>query len=239
MSILTSLLKLFFHLFFKLFFAFNDVEIRDKHLQAAINLYRSDGFDSYFLKIRAWDAPYLEVARLVPKKGFVLDLGSGDGLFANFLALQSKSRKVVGVEMSRQRVSRSDHKLPNVSFKKGDATEVNYKKVDCIVMFHLLHHLNSYKHQELAIERAVKMLTKNGRLIIVEIDTTLSFKYILTSLVDHFVIPVLFENRLYSKIFFRKASDWRELLKTNKVKTKILKAEDGKPFTHVIIYGTK
>src|SRR5688572_9983315 len=89
---------------------------KNKAVGQIMVLYEND----QFIPIRFWDAPFLEVEKLIPKKAVILDLGCGEGFFTNFLALSSKNRKLIGVEIDKDRIKKANHKLVNAKFKNGD-----------------------------------------------------------------------------------------------------------------------
>ena len=204
-----------------------------------ISLYAEAGLKSIFSRIRFWDAPYFEVEALVPKKGYIVDIGCGEGIFSNFLALTSSKRKVLGVEIDKKRLAIADRGVKNVSFTSGDATKFKFKNTDAVVLFHLLHHLPSYKDQEKTLDFCYQGLKKGGKLIIVEIDVKPTFKYFLSWFTDHFLVPLLFENRFYSPIYFRKKAEWTKLLKSYGFAISTHLAEKDKPFSHIIFVCKK
>lgn len=204
-------------------------------VQKVISLYKGRGFSSLFARIRFWDAPYLEVEQIVPKNGFIVDLGCGEGIFTNFLGLSSKSRKILGIEIDRKRLRVANRGVSNVSFKWGDATKVRIPPADAIVLFHLLHHLRSFAEQEKVINMCFNQLKRAGKLIVVEAEPKISFKFLVTWLTDHLLVPWLFERKLYSSIFFRRSQDWMRLLEESGFSCNTISAEEGKPFTHIIL----
>lgn len=210
------------------------------YIDKTISLYEDVGWKKWFSKIRFWDAPYIEIEALVPKKGTIVDLGCGEGIFTNFMALSSPERKILGVEIDETRISQADHGLANVSFRVDDATKVKIPGCKAIVLFHLLHHLESFSDQERVIKNCLKALKKGGKLIIVEVNIKLTFKYLLSWLADHFIVPILFEKKLFEPyIYFRKKEEWLKLLGSLGFSCKVIPAELGKPFTHIIFDCTK
>lgn len=207
----------------------NDV-VADK----VISLYQDGGFAGDFAKIRFWDAPYLEMEKLISKTGNIVDLGCGDGIFANFLALKSKKRKIFGVEISKERLARADKSISNAKFLVGDVTKLNIPKADTILLVHVLHHLLSYPAQEELLHVVKTKLKKGGQLLIAEVEPIFSFKYLVTWFVDHFLVPWLFEKRFYSPIYFRKPKDWIKLFKKVGLTCKVIHAAKNKPFTHIL-----
>lgn len=209
-------------------------------IKETISLYKISGWKKWFVKIRFWDAPFLEVERLVPKEGKIVDLGCGEGLFTNLLALSSSQSQIIGIEIDENRIRQADHGIRNVRFEKGDVTNIKIPRADCIIMFHLLHHLNSFEAQEKLIKKCAEALKKNGRLIIVEVAEQPILKHALSWLTDAFVVPILFEKKLFNMSFFyRTEKGWKELFTKYRLRVQTKQAHKGKPFSHVIFIAQK
>lgn len=205
------------------------------NVDKTIDLYVDVNWKKWFSKIRFWDAPYIEVEKLVPERGLIYELGSGEGIFSNFMAISSQNRKVIGIELDRRRIREASRGVRNTIFKQGDATKVKMKKSDAIVMFHLLHHLLSRDDQEKLLRKSVKALKKNGKLIIVEIDNKPFLKYLISWITDHFIVAWLFEKKIYEQnIFFRRSEEWRKLLSEYGCRVKVSHLHSGKPFSHIL-----
>lgn len=210
------------------------------YIDKTISLYADVGWKKWFSKIRFWDAPYIEIEALVPKKGMIVDLGCGEGIFTNFMALSSPERKILGIEIDETRISQADHGLANVSFRVDDVTRIMLPKCNAIILFHLLHHLRSFSDQGKVIKKCFNALKKGGKLIIVEVEIKPTFKYLLSWLADHFVVPILFEKKLFEPyIYFRKSAEWTRLLTSLGFFCRSTPAEENKPFTHIIFACTK
>lgn len=210
--------------------------VKMQPVERIFNLYHCLGWKRIFAKIRFWDAPFIRVEKMVPKKGFIVDLGCGEGIFSNYLAAASNRRSVLGIELDKKRVGQADRGLKNVTFRQGDVLATRLPSCDTIILFHLLHHLLSRADQEKLIKKCKLALKNGGKLIIVEADIKPTFKYIVSWLTDHLVVPIFFEGKLFeSKIFFRKKGEWIKVLEENGFSCKMVSAEEGKPFTHVII----
>lgn len=228
-------LRLFFGVYF---FIFGKPKI-SKNLKKTLNEYKDGVFGEFFSFIRVWDAPFEEINKLVPQSGVITDLGCGEGILTNYLAISSRRRKLTGFEIDRKRIKMANKNIFNVSFKFRDATKVNIQKSDAITLSHVLHHLKSFEHQVILLKNCYQALKNGGKLIIVEVNPKLSFKYFITWITDHFLVPVLFEKRLYSPIYFRKKTDWEILLKKLGFEVESKSVEKGKPFSHIIFLCIK
>lgn len=239
-KLLKQILQLILRLSFKVFFLI--FASKEEYLEASkvSSLYRGSGFGETFIYIRFWDSPILELVKLIEKKGTILDLGCGDGFLANYLALKSPDREVIGIEQNNERIKLAEKGLKNVRFLKGDITEDKLPPSNTVLLIHVLHHLNSFQDQERLIKKCFNTLSKGGQLIIVEIDKKPYFKYLLTLFVDSFIVPILFEGRLFNKsIFFRSKVAWESLLKKIGFKVEVYATHSKKPFSHLILKCSK
>ena len=115
-SVAGFLVKIFFGLILQI-----DKKQLPPDLEKACKLYEKDSFTGLFSRVRVWDAPFEQVEKLVPKKGLVLDLGCGDGFLANYLAISGPERKVIGVDLNKDRIKHAQKGLTNTKFLHGDA----------------------------------------------------------------------------------------------------------------------
>lgn len=228
---LVSLIEIFFNIYF---YFFGKPKL-SKDLKKAIDLYKGQGFSSLFKLIRVWDAPYQEIESIVPKKGQIIDLGSGDGLMANYLGISSKNRKVFGIELNKSRLIESDKRLKNVKFKVGDVLKSKIYKVDAILLIHVFHHLPNREAQVKMLEACKKNLNNNGKLIVAEIIQKPFLKYIFTYITDMLILPIVFNNKLIDlNINYRTDSEWEKLFKSYGFKVKTTYPHIGRPFSHVL-----
>lgn len=235
MKIIKQFLVFLVEVFFKVYFALFGKPKINKNLQKTIDLYDEGGFSSLFKLIRAWDAPYEEIEKVVPKSGQILDLGCGDGLLANYLAMSSQKRKILGIELNKGRLKNSDKKLKNVAFRSGDILKSKIQKSDAILLIHVFHHLSSYDDQVKMLKACKENLGRGGKLIVAEIVYTPVLKFAFTSLVDMFALPIIFNNSLTDfNINYRGDRAWKDLFKQNGFKVKTTYPHSGKPFSHAL-----
>lgn len=175
--------------------------------QNIISRYSTNLWTNLFTRIRFWTGSFEEVERLVPKKGTILDLGCGYGIFANYLAASQPKRFILGVDLDRKKLMFADKGMQNAAFRYGDATRQRLQKLDAIVLLDVLHHLSSYKAQDDLVKASASMLSRTGRLIIVEVDDRPLWKLPLARLAD-FVLysgqPVFYRYRKSLLVLLRK-----------------------------------
>lgn len=235
MGLVKRILFLTVRIFFRFFFFFFGKPKLNANLEKTLKLYKNNDFFEVFTYIRAWDAPFEILEKRLPRRGLIYDLGCGDGLFSNFLALSSPQRKIVGLELDKNRVKEAGKGIRNANFRKADITKVKLKKADAVVLVHVLHHLRSYKEQERMLAGIRKILKSDGKLIVVEIAERPFAKYIFTWLTDAITVPILFENKFFSMDFYyRKAIEWETLLNKTGFEVSTEPIHKGKPFSHVL-----
>lgn len=224
----------------RIFFKFKNIDEKKKIIGKTANLYQGNEFISLFSKIRLWDSPIEKIDQMTSKKGTIVDLGCGDGITTNYLALASPKRNLIGVEINKDRVKYANKNLENTKFICADALKTTIPRADTIIMIHLLHHLPSLKDQQKLLENCFKSLKKSGELIIAEVDKNPFLKYIFSYFTDGILVPILFERNLYNlKVFYRSSKDWKKLLGDLGFSTKIDVAHQGKPFSHIIMVAQK
>lgn len=235
MKIIKQFLIYLIEVFFKIyFFIFGKPKISN-YLISAIDLYKGQGFSSLFKLIRVWDAPYEEIEKIVPKRGKIIDLGSGDGLMANYLGLSSSKREVFGIELNKSRSLESEKGVKNVKFKVGNILKTKIYKVDVILLIHVFHHLPSLDDQVKILEACKKNLNKNGKLIIAEVIQKPLLKYIFAYITDVLILPIIFNNKYIDiRIYYRSDSEWKKLFKNYGFKVKTTYPHKGRPFSHVL-----
>lgn len=147
--------------------------------------YGGFGWPAFFTFIRLFiTAPFEALERHVPKSGLIVDLGCGYGLFANLLSLVSDERRVLGMDLDEYKIARAQKLTPNVEFSLADITKTEIPPADCVLLIHVLHHLNSYAEQEPLLRACFEKLKVGGKLIIAEIQPRPWWKLILTKIAD-------------------------------------------------------
>lgn len=207
---------------------------KDIAREKAIELYSNNSWEKFLSNFKFWEEPYEVVNKMIPDKGMVIELGCGEGLLTNYLALSSPKRKIVGYELVAGRLKLAKKGIKNTKYAVADATKQKLEKADVYVLFHVLHHLPSKSSQQKLLEKIKPVLKKKGKLIIVDVHVSFGIRYIAAWIADHFLVPWVFEKRFYTRAYFRTEKEWKKLLKDlgYKVKTKI--ETKGRPFPNII-----
>ena len=154
-------------------------------------LYSKQGFGkTLYTYFRFWEYPRLvRIEEFLPRTGTIIDLGSGYGIFSNYVAGRSSKRQVLALEFDKKKteIAKEGAKtggINNITFDNNDITKIPIQKASAIVIMHVLHHLKSYEEQEKLIGECVKRLDKDGMLLIDEVDKKYTFQYLLALLTD-------------------------------------------------------
>jgi len=198
--------------------------------QELFNLYSDLGVGvKWYVRLRWLICPFEKIAQHVPLKGTIVDVGCGYGLLSNLLALTSQERDVIGIDLSPRRIrvaQRTVKDRRNIKFLLQDASSLRVEKCDVFVMSDFLHHL-SYRHQEELLAVCCQKLSKNGLLIMEEVDGKPYWKYQLTIIVDGLL-------NLGERIYFRNSSEYVKLLSRIGFQVSTEAAHKGLPFSDIL-----
>jgi len=154
-------------------------------------LYLGQGLNTIYTYFRFWEYPRLtRIEQLLPEEGAIVDLGSGYGIFSNYIAAISPKRQILALEFDKEKTEIAQNaakrgKIKNITFDNKDITKLSIKKVSAIVIMHVLHHLKNYNDQEKLIKECVEKLSSGGTLLIDEVDKKYTFQYLLAVLTDN------------------------------------------------------
>jgi 1-acyl-sn-glycerol-3-phosphate acyltransferase len=105
---------------------------------------------------------------VVPRNGFVLDLGCGYGVATHWLAQFTDERTFLGIDYDENKI-RAAHRTapqhPRIQFKTGDILNCEYPSCDTILLLDVLHYWTPEK-QQLILKKARQALRPGGRLIL-------------------------------------------------------------------------
>lgn len=115
---------------------------------------------------RAFLADLTFAEAYVPRKGFVVDLGCGHGLFANLLREASELRRVLGVDADPRKIAiaRATER-DGLRFAIGDITVETPPPCDCVTLIDVLY-LLPFEAQESVFVSCASALPEGGRLIV-------------------------------------------------------------------------
>lgn len=138
-------------------------------------------------------APLGQIAREVPARGKILDLGCGHGLFTNLLALGSPERSLLGVDPAPAKIEvarRSSAGLPNVRYQIGEIGDLAERDFDAIAILDVLYLLPDAA--KLAVlRRCHELLKPDGVLLVKTNDTRPRWQYAVVRLEEELMVKLL------------------------------------------------
>lgn len=153
--------------------------------QQLINLY-SLFWPRLYVWLRLKILPLDQLEKLLPDNGSILDVGSGYGFSTIYFAKCSTKRQVKGIELeaARVKVAQSAAKgIKNVSFMTDNLANQEKQNYQTIVLIDLLHHLSS-SEKKILLKQCFQLLPSQGLLLIKDINTTPTYKYLWNYLHD-------------------------------------------------------
>ena len=177
-----------------------------------------------FIHIRLWFNRFDLIEERIPKEGRVVDIGCGYGLFANFLALRSSSRQLVGIERNGRKVQYACRGLKNTEFIVKDVKDYDLSGCSVITFIDVLHHLDSFETQEDLLRYCHTGLETGGVLFIKDVCFEPYSKFFLTRIVD---------NALYlgDTFYFRPWQEFKILLETIGFEVEYVPLHEGTPYS--------
>lgn len=187
------------------------------------NLYQKAGWkEKLYLKARWRLCPFEEIEKYLPLKGKIIDFGCGYGILANFLALKSGEREVIGIDSSPKRIevaklSVGDRK--NLQFLNQDIRDITLEFCDGVVMTDFLHHISPAISRDV-LKLIYRKLNSQGKLVIQDVDKLPRWKYFITLLIDRLLNIGRF-------LYYRSSTEWKKILEETGFKVEIVPAHQG------------
>jgi 2-polyprenyl-6-hydroxyphenyl methylase/3-demethylubiquinone-9 3-methyltransferase len=158
--------------------------------------------------------PFEEIIKFIPEKGKVIDLGCGHGLFSNLMALTSKERYILGVDIDADKIEIAKKTLgahrKRVNFHYGDIRNMDFPDCQTITIVDVLY-LIPFDLQEELLKICFERLNSRGRLLIKEIDTTPRWKYWIVY-IEEFLAVKIFKTTKGNNCYFRSREEFISLL---------------------------
>ena len=192
-----------------------------------LRLYAGWGWTSVFCRLRYWHSNVAGIEAHIPIEGTIVDLGCGHGVLANYLALRSTRRRVVGFDLSEHRiaVARSIG-LPNAEFHCQNLFDAGRIPCRAIIVADVLHHLRSYEEGDELLARCCERLPADGLLVVKEIAQKPCWKYLFTRPLDF-----LFYR---GKVHFRAPEQFAALFGRLGVEAQLVPLHAWRPLSHVM-----
>jgi 1-acyl-sn-glycerol-3-phosphate acyltransferase len=122
-----------------------------------------------FWKLRL-DRMFPALDKVVPRAGFILDLGCGHGWATHWLAQFTDTRTFLGVDYDADKIRIAQQTAlghPRIEFRHADILELDYPACDTVLLLDVLHYWTPDKQQKI-LTKVRAALRPGGKLILRE-----------------------------------------------------------------------
>src|SRR5919197_6584668 len=174
-------------------------------LNRAVHRYRSAPLPArLFVHGRAFLSDLAFVERFVPRKGFIVDLGCGHGLFACVLREASPTRRVLGIDLDPRKIEIARGAIQDTQwlrFEVGDIVAAPPPKCDAVTIVDVLY-LMSFEQQEQLLRNAASALGEGGPLIVKAQEKRMDPRYAVTYAQELVTVSLGFTRGGRDRFFF-------------------------------------
>ncbi len=157
-----------------------------------------------FIRGRAFLSDLAVVERYVPKKGFIVDLGCGHGLFACVLREASPTRRVLGIDLDPRKIEVARSAIKDTTwlrFEVGDIAAEPPPKCDAVTVVDVLY-LLPFEVQEQVLRNAARALGEGAPLIVKAQERRTDPRYAVTYLQEMITVSLGFTRGGRERFFF-------------------------------------
>lgn len=157
-----------------------------------------------FVRGRAFLSDLAVVERYVPKKGFIVDLGCGHGLFACVLRESSPTRRVLGIDLDPRKIEVARSAIQDTTwlrFETGDIVSEPPPKCDAVTIVDVLY-LLPFEAQEQVLRNAASALGEGAPLIVKSQDRRTDPRFAFTYLQEMVTVSLGFTRGGRDRFFF-------------------------------------
>lgn len=198
-------------------------------------LYKNTGLlNRIYVRIKVRICPLLKLEEFIPKKGKIADFGCGMGLFANIMALGSSERIIEGSDISGRKINVAEKTTgdrKNIRFSLRPIQNLNGSDYDAIIISDTLYLIPS-QQQEQILRDCFRKLTKDGLLLIKEMNTKPYWKYLLNLIQETLIVKIL-KFTQGDNFFFHSSSEYKNLLSRIGFEIKVIRLDKEQIYPHI------
>ena len=145
------------------------------------------------IRIRSRSTPLHLIQKYIPRRGRIIDLGCGHGLFTLWMALTSPQRSVCGVDISQQKLAlarTASRAMSNITWRQADLCQMEIELCDILTIIDVLYLLPLDMQRDL-LARCVHALPEGGYLFIHRSGARPRWKFIIAYLQELFAVKIL------------------------------------------------
>ena len=157
-----------------------------------------------FVHGRAFLSDLAVVERYVPKKGFIVDLGCGHGLFACVLREASPTRRVLGIDLDERKIEVARTAIKDTQwlrFEVGNIVTDTPPKCDAVTIVDVLY-LLPFEQQEQVLRNAASALGEGGPLVVKAQERRMDPRFALTYLQEMVTVSLGFTRGGHERFYF-------------------------------------
>jgi 2-polyprenyl-3-methyl-5-hydroxy-6-metoxy-1,4-benzoquinol methylase len=194
--------------------------------------------DRLHMILRWWLCPMPAVAAHVPKKGVIVDLGCGHGLFTLMLARASANRQVIGIDLDARKIAVARQaRLPNLRFEVGDIGQIEVPPAQAVTVLDVLY-LVPYDVQEKLLAACAARLAPGGVIVLKEMAEVPRWKAWLNRLEETLAVRVL-RITVGGAFYFRPRAGWQALFERLGFAVETTPLDRGYYHPHVLFVARK
>jgi 2-polyprenyl-3-methyl-5-hydroxy-6-metoxy-1,4-benzoquinol methylase len=142
-----------------------------KEMKQLVRLYPRQSSKAYVL-LKNLLTPFGEIDSSIPKKGKILDIGCGIGMYSFYLKLRAPQRTIVGIDNNIRRIryanSIAEHHKLRLKFWYADLNRhYEIERYDAYLINDVLHHIPN-KSKEVLLKKIFHNMRKKDVLVIKE-----------------------------------------------------------------------
>ena len=190
------------------------------------------------LRMEKW---YDEYDRLLPRQGYIVDLGCGYGAMSYMLSMLSDKRQITSVDYDDKKIALANNcyaKNEMIEFIHADIRRFDIPKADAYVISDVLHYIDK-QSQQTVINNCIANLNKGGILIIRDGDTSLHERHHRTEQTEKWSTEILKFNKTDGPLCFLSKGELEEIAKNSAMNIQVRESNSQNSNTLFILTHKK
>lgn len=209
------------------------------HMRDILSIYRDAPPKARLhIFVRYLSCPVRQMERHVPRRGTILEIGCGHGLFTHILSLTSEERNIYGIDIAEEKISvAAPTGGEGVRFKKTDYFGMEVEGLDAVVLADVLY-LLPRRDQERMLRKIYGDLSPGGCLVVKTTDRRPRWKYALAA-VQEFISVKVVKITAGAGIDFAGAERLKEILEETGFEVRFVPLHRGYLHPHCLLVCAK